>query len=58
MATGQTIPQPAVGRDPSDDRQAKLFRKIGISAVAAALEAGKPASNRKDAAVAFKHEAH
>ncbi len=58
MATGQTIPRPADGRDPSGDRQTKLFRKIGISAVAAALEAGKPAGNRKDAAVGFKDQAH
>jgi hypothetical protein len=57
MATRQAIPQSTDGRDPSGDHQAKLFRKIGISAVAAALEAGKPAVNRKDAAVGFKDQA-
>ena len=46
MATGQTMPQPADGRDPSDDRQAKLFRKIGISAVAGS---SKPENRRATA---------
>jgi hypothetical protein len=42
------IPKPVDARGPTGDLQAKLFRKIGISAVVAALEAAKPLGGRKD----------
>jgi len=46
MLTEQSILQPAAptGRD----LLSKHYRKIGISAVVAALEATKPMQNRKD----------
>lgn len=48
MATETGIPQsPAAAARPRDGIT-KLYRKIGISAVAAALEAAKPSQNRKD----------
>ena len=48
MVTEQSIPQPAAATGRSRDLLSKLYRKIGISAVAAALEATKPIQNRKD----------
>jgi hypothetical protein len=48
MVTEQSIPEPAVATGRSRDLYAKLYRKIGISAVVAALEAAKPIRNRKD----------
>jgi hypothetical protein len=54
MPTGHAIPQPADASGTSGDLQAKLFRKIGISAVAAALEAARPARNRKGVSDAVK----
>jgi len=48
MVTEQTIPQPAAATGRLRDLLSKLYRKIGISAVAAALEATKPIQNRKD----------
>jgi hypothetical protein len=55
MPTGHTIPQPADASGPSGDLHAKLFRKIGISAVAAALEAAKPARNCADVSGVVKN---
>lgn len=54
MPSGHAIPQSADANGPSGDLQAKLFRKIGISAVAAALEAAKSARNRKSVPGAVK----
>jgi hypothetical protein len=53
MATKQNILQPAAATGRSRDLLCKLYREIGISAVAAALEATacrpeKPVQNRKD----------
>ena len=48
MVTEQSIPQTAAATDRSRDLHSKLYRKIGISAVVAALEATKPMRNRKD----------
>jgi len=48
MVTEQSIPQAAAATGRSRDLLSKLYRKIGISAVAAALEATKPIQNRKD----------
>jgi hypothetical protein len=47
MATEHNIPQSAATSRPLD-LQAKLYRKIGISALVAALEATKSVQNRKD----------
>lgn len=48
MATGPAIPQsPAAAARPRDGIT-KLYRKIGISAVAAAIEAAKPSQIHKD----------
>jgi hypothetical protein len=55
MVTGQNIPRPAAtGR--SRDLHAELYRKIGISAVVAALEATKPMQNRKDPRPVLREE--
>jgi hypothetical protein len=48
MVTEQSIPQTAAATGRSRDLQSKLYRKIGISAVVAALEATKPMRNHKD----------
>ena len=48
MVTDQSIPQTAAATDRSRDLHTKLYRKIGISAVVAALEAAKPMRNRRD----------
>ena len=48
MVTEQSIPQTAAATGRSRDLYSKLYRKIGISAVVAALEATKPMRNRKD----------
>jgi hypothetical protein len=48
MATEQSIPQTAAAKDGSRDLLSKRYRKIGIPAVLAALEAAKPMRNRKD----------
>jgi hypothetical protein len=48
MATEQSIPQTAAVTGRSRDLYSKLYRKIGISAVVAALEATKPMRNHKD----------
>jgi hypothetical protein len=47
MATEQSIPQTAAAMDRSRDLS-KLYRKIGVSAVVAALEAIKLMRERKD----------
>ncbi len=47
MVTEKDTPQPAVAGQ-SRDLHTKLYRKIGISAVIAALEATRPMQNRKD----------
>ena len=53
MSTNQNTPQKAAASNQATDLIAKLYREIGISAVAAALEATarkpqKPAPSRKD----------
>ena len=53
MSTDQNIPQKAAVFNPPPDLLSRLYREIGISAVAAALEATarkpqKPAPSRKD----------
>ena len=53
MSTNQNIPQKAAASNQAPDLIARLYREIGISAVAAALEATtrkqqKPAPSRKD----------
>lgn len=53
MVTEQNISQPTAATGRSLDLLSKLYREIGISAVAAALEATahkpqKPVQNRKD----------
>jgi hypothetical protein len=53
MVTEQNISQPTASTGRSLDLLSKLYREIGISAVAAALEATahrpqKPVQNRKD----------
>jgi hypothetical protein len=54
MATEQSIPQTATSTDRARDLHSKLYRKIGISAVVAALEATKPMRNRKDFSSALR----
>jgi hypothetical protein len=56
MATEQSIPQSAASSRPFDPH-AKLYRKIGISAVVAALEATKPVHNRKGLPTVSREEA-
>ncbi len=53
MSTNQNIPQKAAAANRPGDLLSRLYREIGISAVAAALEATarkpqKPAPSRKD----------
>ena len=53
MSTDQTIPQEAAASNRPSDLLSRLYREIGISAVAAALEATarkppKPPQSRKD----------
>ena len=53
MSTDQNIPQKATATNRPADLLSRLYREIGISAVAAALEATarkpqKPAPSRKD----------
>ncbi len=53
MSTDQNIPQKAAASNRPPDLISRLYREIGISAVAAALEATarkpqKPAPSRKD----------
>jgi hypothetical protein len=56
MVTEQSIPQTAAATGRSRDLQSKLYRKIGISAVVAALEATKPMRNRKDFSSVLKDD--
>jgi hypothetical protein len=56
MVTEQSIPQTAAATGQSRDLQSKLYRKIGISAVVAALEATKPMRNRKDFSSVLKDD--
>jgi hypothetical protein len=53
MSTDQNIPQKAAASNQPPDLLSRLYREIGISAIAAALEATarkpqKPAPSRKD----------
>ena len=57
MATDQSIPKTAAVTGRSRDLYSKLYRKIGISAVVAALEATKqPMRNRKDFLTVLKDD--
>jgi hypothetical protein len=56
MVTDKSIPQTAAATDRSRDLDTKLYRKIGISAVVAALEATKPMRNRKDVLSALRDD--
>ena len=55
MVTERSIPQTAAATDRSRDLHSKLYRKIGISAVVAALEATNPMRNRKDFSPALRN---
>ncbi|MGH6836917.1 MAG: hypothetical protein ACREC9_15585 [Methylocella sp.] len=59
MCTDQNNPQQAAASDRPADLLSRLYREIGISAVAAALEATarkpqKPPQNRKDIPAALR----
>jgi hypothetical protein len=56
MATDQSIPKTAAVTGRSRDLYSKLYRKIGISALVAALEATKPMRNHKDFLTVLKDD--
>jgi hypothetical protein len=56
MVTEQSIPQSAAAKDGSRDLLSKRYRKIGISAVLAALEVAKPLRDRKDLPSLLPHD--
>jgi hypothetical protein len=61
MSTDHNIPQKAAASSPTPDLLSRLYREIGISAVAAALEATarkpqKSAPSRKDIPAVLKDD--
>lgn len=61
MSTDQNIPQKAATSNQPADLLSRLYREIGISAVAAALEATarkpqKPAPSRKDIPAVLRND--
>jgi hypothetical protein len=61
MSTDHNIPQKAAASNPTPDLLSRLYREIGISAVAAALEATarkpqKSAPSRKDIPAVLKDD--